>query len=51
MMEAIYKELKEALDGLKSPFEEEGKTVERKFSEQKDEDEEDEESAEKKQTG
>ena len=37
LMEAIYKELKETLDSLKSPFEEEGKTVERKFSEQIDE--------------
>jgi|LauGreDrversion4_2_1035121.scaffolds.fasta_scaffold23915_6 hypothetical protein len=39
MMEAIYKELKETLDGLKSPFEEEGKVVERKFSEHQDEEE------------
>ena len=40
LMEAIYKELKETLEGLKSPFEEEGKTVERKFSEQIDDEEE-----------
>jgi FlaA1/EpsC-like NDP-sugar epimerase len=32
MMEAIYKELKETLEGLPSPFEDEGKVVERKFS-------------------
>ena len=39
MMEAIYKELKETLENLKSPFEEEGKTVERKFSDQQDDEE------------
>lgn len=32
MMEAIYKELKETLEGLPSPFEDDGKVVERKFS-------------------
>ncbi len=36
MMETLYKELKETLDGLKSPFEEEGKVFERKFSEQEE---------------
>jgi hypothetical protein len=34
MMEAIYKELKETLDSLQSPFEDEatGTKIERKFS-------------------
>jgi hypothetical protein len=32
MMEAIYKELKETLESLPSPFEDDGKVVERKFS-------------------
>jgi hypothetical protein len=50
LMEAIYKELKETLESLKSPFEEEGKTVERKFSEQLDEEEE-EDDTKKKATG
>jgi hypothetical protein len=31
-MKAIYEDLKETLEGLKSPFEEEGKVIERKFS-------------------
>jgi len=32
MMEAIYKELKETLDALPSPFEDQGQVIERKFS-------------------
>jgi hypothetical protein len=32
MMEAVYKELKAKLEALPSPFEDEGKVVERKFS-------------------
>ena len=32
MIDAIYKELKETLEGLPSPFEDDGKVVERKFS-------------------
>ena len=32
MMEDIYKELKETLEALPSPFEDDGKVVERKFS-------------------
>lgn len=31
-MEDIYKELKETLEALPSPFEDDGKVVERKFS-------------------
>lgn len=38
MMEAIYKELKETLDSIQSPFEDEttGVKIERKFSKQED---------------
>lgn len=37
MMEAIYKELKETLDSLPSPFEDKGLVIERQFSKYEDE--------------
>jgi len=37
MMEAIYKELKAKLEALPSPFEDEGKVIERKFSHHEEE--------------